>query len=486
MDFISFILFCSNSLLKINWSEGYRVKKIIYTRSEKLFYRKGERFITMAKISELIELASTKTGLSKEEVLLRIRNKQKELSGLVSEEGAAYIVANELGVRTRNKVVETILKLDELKPEMKSVSVMGRVKAIHGPREFTTKTGVRNKVVNMEVVDATGVGRVVLWNMHDIEKVEKGTIGVGQVIQVRSGYIRESNFTNSLEVHVGNKGILIENPEGVDEEDFPKEAVSNGRNFNISELQPNAPVNLAAKITAKYEIKEFDKNGRKGKVANLIINDGTASTRLVLWNEKTDLLNDLQVGDIVKIENGYTKEGMRGVEVQANSNTTLTRNPEGVKISEIKEEKAKRVLVGQLKEGEFSEVKGAITAHFGNNFVHDMCASCNKKITFGKCDRCGGTQTKKLLILNVSIDDGSGTVRAALFRETAEKLIGLKAEQAVDAQKVKASLDGVVGKDMVFEGRVKKNAQFDRLEFNVSSIKEFNAEKEVEKMVGAE
>ena len=437
----------------------------------------------MAKISELIELASTKTGLSREEVLLRIRNKQKELSGLVSEEGAAFIVANELGVKTRNKVVETILKLKELKPDMKSVSVMGRVKAIYGPREFTTKTGVRNKVVNMEVVDSTGVGRVVLWNMHDIEKIEKGTIKPGQVIHVKSGYVRESSFTNSLEVHVGNKGILIENPENVSEDEFPDGNA--GGTFSISELKPDMPVSIVAKVTNKYEVKEFDKNGRKGKVGNLIVNDGTASTRVVLWNEQANVMDELKVGDILKIENGYSKTGLKGVEVQANNNTKLTLNPKGVQInvSAATAETAKRKIISELKDGEFSEVKAAITSHFGNNFVYEMCVNCNKKVAAGKCEKCGSEKTNKLLILNLAIDDGSGTVRAAVFRETAEKLLGLKAEEAANPQKTKVQLDQMLGREMVFQGRVKRNDQFDRLEFNVVGVKESNAEDEIKKIV---
>ena len=329
----------------------------------------------MANISELIELASVKTGLSKEEILLRVRNKQKELSGLVSEEGAAYIVANELGVRTKNRVVESILKLKELKPEMKSVNVMGRVKAIYGPREFTTKKGIKNKVVNMEVLDSSGTGRVVLWNMHDIEKIEKGILKAGQVIQVKNGYVKESSFHNNLEVHVGNRGILIEKPEDYKEEEFPN------------------------------------------------------------------------------VFGGF--------------NGAMGQKPERGKIAE-------------LKDGEMKILRGAIAAKFGNNFVYDMCPNCNKKVISSKCEKCGPVKPNKLLILNISIDDGSGTIRAALFRETAEKLIGMKAEEAaLKQEKVREKLENLLGTEKLFEGRIKYNSQFERLEFNVSNISDVDVEEEI-------
>ena len=435
----------------------------------------------MAGIEELLEIISVKTGMSKEEILLRIRTKQRELSGLVSEEGAAYIVANELGVKTRNHVVEAILKLKEINPEMKSVNVMGRIKAIYGPREFTTKTGTKSKVANLEVIDPTGVGRVVLWNMSDIEKIEKGIVNVGKVIKVKSGYVREG-LNGRLEVHVGNRGLLIENPEDYREDEFPK--VPSGV-FTISELQPQQPVNLAARVVNKYEVKEFNSNGRSGKVANLIVNDGTGSTRLVLWNEKTDLLSQIKEGDILKIENGYTKEGLKGIEITVNDRAKVTINPDGITLPEIKKESAKRVPISAVKADDLVELKAAVVSTFGENFVYDMCPNCKKKAESGICQKCGKINPDKLLILNLAIDDGSGTLRAALFRDTAEKLLGMSAKDAaVDKDRVKQKLNSLVGEEKVFEGRIKDNAQFGRLEMNVYNIRDINAAEEAKILVG--
>ncbi len=432
----------------------------------------------MGKVDELLEIISVKTGMSREEIMLRVRTKQSELSDLVSEEGAAYIVANELGVKTRNRVIESILSLRELNPSMKSVNVMGRVRAIFGPREFTTKTGIKNKVVNMEIIDSTGIGRVVLWNMHDIEKIEKGIVSVGNVIKVKNGYVREG-LNNRLEVHVGNKGLLIEKPEEYREDEFPQVAAGN---IAISELQPNTPVSLAARVISKYEIKEFESNGRKGKVANAIINDGTASTRLVLWNENADMVNRFKEGDILKIENAFAKEGQRGVEIQANYSTKIKINPPGVSVSEQKREISKSPISG-LKEGDFAELRAAVVSNFGENFVYEMCPACNKKIVFGKCEKCGQVNPNKLLILNLAIDDGSGTIRAALFRETAEKLIGMSTnDAAVDSAKVKYKLDSLLGTEKIFEGKIKHNAQFDRLEFSVYNIRDVNPAEEAQQI----
>ena len=57
----------------------------------------------MEKIDELYTTLSSQTSKSKADLKFLVENKVKELSGLVSEEGAIYIIANELGVKLESK-----------------------------------------------------------------------------------------------------------------------------------------------------------------------------------------------------------------------------------------------------------------------------------------------------------------------------------------------------------------------------------------------
>ena len=68
------------------------------------------------------------------------------------------------------------------------------------------------------------------------------------------------------------------------------------------------------------------------------------------------------------------------------------------------------------------------------------------------------------------IDDGTGNIRAVGFRENAEKLFGIKTEEAV-GKDIRELIKGVpLGKEFIFRGRVKKNDLFDRLEFMIEKI----------------
>jgi replication factor A1 len=437
----------------------------------------------MGRIEDLINTVSEKTGLQKGELRQRIREKQHELSGLVSEEGAAFIIANELGVKTQNRVIETAqMKIKDIMPDMRAVTTTGRIKFISEPREFTTKKGLKNKVCNLELYDETGSIRAVLWNASDIDQVENGNLKEGSIIQIKNGYIREG-WKGGYEINLGNKGMVVINPDDVDTKEIPKKAPVIFS--KISELKPGMNTTVAARITHNWGVREFDKNGNKGKVANVIVNDGTGGTRLVLWNEQADIIEKLEVGKIVKIENGFTKEGQRGIEIQANQGTKIKINPKGIKVPEIGEHAdSQEIKISDLQDGDnYKAIRGMVTNIYGDNFVYDMCPNCNKKIT-GTCEKCGEVKPNKLTIVNTMIDDGTGTIRISLFRGAAEEMLGMKAEEIeASPDSVKSKIESLIGKEMLFEGRAKKNEQYERMEFNAFKVSISDPVEEAKKLL---
>ncbi len=72
-------------------------------------------------------------------------------------------------------------------------------------------------------------------------------------------------------------------------------------------------VSIKGRIVAVYPIKSFQ-GDNPGKLANLFISDKNAVIRIVLWNEKTEIIdsNKIVPGDIILISQGYTREDSRG------------------------------------------------------------------------------------------------------------------------------------------------------------------------------
>ncbi len=84
---------------------------------------------------QIIEKIKTEKNLSSEQVEHEIKQRMEQLSGLVSKEGAAHILANEMGVKLSAPVGE--LKISALYAGIRTGDILGRVVRKFEVRDFT-------------------------------------------------------------------------------------------------------------------------------------------------------------------------------------------------------------------------------------------------------------------------------------------------------------------------------------------------------------
>jgi replication factor A1 len=73
-------------------------------------------------------------------------------------------------------------------------------------------------------------------------------------------------------------------------------------------------------------VKKFtSKKGREGKLANLILADETGRIRVVFWTENIKLLDKIQEGDVVQINDVEVKQGFREDETHLNIRSSLEK-----------------------------------------------------------------------------------------------------------------------------------------------------------------
>ena len=142
----------------------------------------------------ILEKIAQVSGEEKEEISRRVEAKRAKLAGLISQEGAAQIVAAELGINFDNEK----LKINELLPGMRKVNVVGKVFNVSPVRTFTTKKGDEGKVANLFLADETSNVKVVLWDLNHIELIEKGIVAKDKIVEISNGSMRDN------EIHLGN------------------------------------------------------------------------------------------------------------------------------------------------------------------------------------------------------------------------------------------------------------------------------------------
>jgi ssDNA-binding replication factor A large subunit len=260
----------------------------------------------MGNYDRIIEKISKISNLDKEELERRVEAKRAKLSGLISKDGAAQVIAAELGISFDNEK----LKIEELLPGMRKVNTFGKVINVFPPRSFKTKKGDDGKVANLFIADDTSNIKVVLWDTNHISLIEKGQIAEGVVIEISNATMRDNelHLGSFSEIKITNQ--LIEN-------------VNTERAFrekNILDLKNSDYAKIRAFIVQSFEPKFFYicPNCKKkalpegnaficaehGKVAadkrallNVVLDDGTETIRTVAFQDNlasmglTDLEN---------------------------------------------------------------------------------------------------------------------------------------------------------------------------------------------------
>ncbi|MEM5814558.1 MAG: DUF2240 family protein [Candidatus Aenigmatarchaeota archaeon] len=254
---------------------------------------------------------------------------------------------------------------------------------------------------------------------------------------------------------------------------------------------------LEARISRVFDIRQFEREGKRSKVANVILADGSGTVRMSLWDEQTDILDKLKPGIAIEISGAYTKEDTRGgVEIRLSRRGAVrvleTSALPAVEEIEKKAANAGRIEIKDVKENENAEIRAAIVQLFETEQFYEICPECGMRLkqekieiqpgieAFAwKCATHGTVKPKVTMALSGVLDDGTGNIRVVFFRDLAAKVLGLTMEEIVARKgKVFESVD-VIGKEFVVSGRVRRNKMFDRLEFVANDVKDVEPRNEI-------
>ncbi|MEM2138553.1 MAG: OB-fold nucleic acid binding domain-containing protein [Candidatus Woesearchaeota archaeon] len=247
-------------------------------------------------------------------------------------------------------------------------------------------------------------------------------------------------------------------------------------------------IEVEAKIIKIYEIKEFDKNNKKGKIGSFLIGDETGIIRVVAWNDKADLLKNISEGQSIKIENAYSRENNGKAELHLGDKAEISFIENEI---EVKKRENIRKKINELKEGDENiELLGIIVNVFDPKYF-EICPECGKRAKSNGsdfiCEQHGTINPSYSYVLNLILDDNTDTIRVVLWKNQLQNLLKMTDQQILDSrgnfEEIKTDL---IGKFIKLVGRVNKNNMYERLEFvpNLVFI-DPNPEEEIEKIKSA-
>jgi replication factor A1 len=430
-------------------------------------------------LQELSQRIAASSGRSILEISKLIEEKKNKFSGLLTDSGAAFMIAKELGIdiNSDSGTPKQEVKLSNLKEGDNNFDVKVRAMHIFQPKHFE-KNGKKGVLCNLVVADETGEMRLTLWH-RDAERLGTEKIERGSVILLKNCGMSSYNEKKQLSLNYSGN-FIIEKDEAI----YPK---VNSKTAKLDALAAGMDnVDVYARIARIFPSRDFESSGKKGKLVSFMLQDGTREVRATAWNDSVEEVQKLSQNDVVKIEGAYTKEGLKGeVELHLGWQARILKEPTGVSLPALAYQKsglsAITKKIGDLQEDDFAEVNVKITGLKDGKMYYEACPKCKKKVSnFGSayvCEECGEVNEPYLaMIARMDIEDDSGNIPAVAFRDVAEQLLEItnaelkqKVEEGLPDEWINGLKTKAYGKKVFMQGRVKKGLG-EELEFMIRSV----------------
>ncbi len=164
-------------------------------------------------------------------------------------------------------------------------------------------------------------------------------------------------------------------------------------------------VSVEGRLIAVFPARSFNGAEKSGKFANLMIVDDDSILRVVLWNERADIVEsgELQTGQIVRLLHGYTRDDRYGkVELHLGGKSKIEVN-----------ENPQTTYPGLEK---FASKISEISNTFSNVHLTGMIKEVFNTTNFTKGDGAEGK------VMRFTLTDGSGETTVVVWNEKVDEL----------------------------------------------------------------
>lgn len=207
------------------------------------------------KMDKIIDLIVEESELEEDGVREKVDEKMEEFSGLVSEEGAAHLVAKEHGVQISETANED-LKIDNIVPDMRKVNFKARVVNISSLNTFERDDDEEDgRVQNLLLGDDTGTIQMTLWD-EQTEIADK--ISEGDAIEISGAYTIEDDDGNA-EIRLGdNAQVAMADEDEVPEVDEETRQANTTTESSIRDVRSeNSSYQIKGMLMAMYTNNPF-------------------------------------------------------------------------------------------------------------------------------------------------------------------------------------------------------------------------------------
>ena len=274
----------------------------------------------MSQFEELIsKLLEKVPELSRSVIEERINEKKEKVgAGYLTDQGAIFLVAADLGVSLeQSQNPEVAIK--DLYIGAKEVTLESRVLNISPTKQFTKKDGSSFSLRTITVYDNNSTASVKLWdekaNLPGIEELKPGDL-----IKIIKAYVK-SDLTGAPTINIGS-GASIETSQS------ESDIVSiDSKISDVSDIKEDQrDIIVSGKLGSAMSLLEFtNSKGQPSKALKFRLRGENKNlTNVILWGKDESILPKVITQDAkVKLFGVRTKTGMQGLEIHGNDATII-------------------------------------------------------------------------------------------------------------------------------------------------------------------
>jgi len=257
------------------------------------------------------ELLQSRPELNKEELMRRIDQKKQTIgAGYLTDQGALFLVAGELGVSLKKTEASSDMAIKDIYIGSNDITVVARVLAIYPVSTYNRKDGGTGKYRRLVLFDGSHSVRLTVWD-DKAEDIADSGIAVDVPVRIVNGYVRQG-LDGKPNLNLGKRGrVEVVTDEKVASKLVPMSAVTEKLTRVSQEKQFMA---TECVVSSEPRYSEFVRSdGSQGSLFQFGVtgDGGKTETRVVIWSPSAR--PELKKGQKILITNTKAKQSLNGV-----------------------------------------------------------------------------------------------------------------------------------------------------------------------------
>jgi replication factor A1 len=241
----------------------------------------------------LNQILSGNPKIGRDALLTMVQRKKEESHGLLSDEGAIRLLAQQLSVSPPASSDLKDQRISSVHAGLNDSTITGQVISVSDVHEFQRSDGTQGKVLRMRVGDASGQITGVFWDSL-ADTVAREALTPGSRVRLLHGYTKFGR-AGEVEFHLGSRAniqIL-------------------GRAFS-QEFAPNASSSVAGKLGAsgllRVRLLKLQKSQSEQGPTWALCSNEAGLMIAKFWDNQAQSVLELGEGSLVAIENHWVTE----------------------------------------------------------------------------------------------------------------------------------------------------------------------------------